>query len=190
MTDTTTRTNDPYFEWLCRKVGIGAQYGKPYVRLLSELHSYKFDTRALPELDVNRAYDGLGLRVIFMEKYGEVGSSTNRGACTMLEFLVALAGRMSFLMGDESQESLRPRYFYCMIRNLRLLKLTDERFDELNGEFFVLDAVQRVLERRYDADGDGGLFPLRHCVHEDMRTVEIWYQMQKWLSEHCAIDIE
>ena len=185
----TTRTNDPYFEWLCKKVKVGAQYGRSYTRLALELHSYKFDTRNLLPMDVNRAYDGLQLRVRFMERYGEVGSSTNRGPCTMLEFLVAIAGRMSFLMGNENQESKRPEYFWAMIRNVGLLKLTDERFDELNGDFFVFEAVDRVLERRYEANGLGGLFPLVHHL-ADQRDVEIWYQMQAWLGEHCAIDIE
>ena len=185
-----TRTNDPYFEWLCRKVKIGAQYGKPYVKLARELHSYKYDTRDMLPMDENRAYDGLELRVIFMNQYGEVGSSTNRGACTMLEFLVGLAGRMNFLMGDENTESKRPYYFFSMIRNLMLLKFSDERFEEANGEFFVRDAVERILHRNYDRDGSGGLFPLRNPEAGDQRKKEIWYQMQAWLSEHCAIDIE
>lgn len=186
---TTKTTNDPYFAWLCEKAKIGEQYGKPYVRLAQELHSVPFHPGKKIHMDENRVYDGFAMRVRFMSKYGEVGSSTNRGACTMLEFLVGLASKMSFLMGEENQPSKTAEYFWHLIRNLRLLKLKDDDFDELHGELLVEDAVQRVQERNYGYDGDGGLFPLRRATM-DQRNVEIWYQMQAWLSEHCAIDIE
>lgn len=187
----TTRTiptiidNDPYFQWLCKKVGVGK--GKPYLRMTTLLHQLIF--RPSIEMDGNRANDGLMLRVEFMQRYGEYGSSTNRGACTMLEFLIGLAKRMSFLMGEEGQPSKTEHYFWCLIRNLRLLKLTDERYDDLNGDFFVEEAVQRVLDRSYDAYGNGGLFPLRYAVNGYMEA-DIWYQMQAWLGEHCEINID
>lgn len=184
-----TPTNDPYLKWLCDKVKLGEEYGKPYTKLACELHQQKFIPNEDSPMDKNRIYDGVSLRVQFMQMYGELGSSTNRGSCTMLEFLVAISERMAFLMGAENEENKAPLYFWCLIRNLRLLKLNDDRFDILNGEFFVEDAVRRVLDRNYDYNGDGGLFPLFRPM-EDQRNVEIWYQMQAWLGEHCSIDIE
>lgn len=184
-----TKTNDPYFDWMCKKVGVGGTDGRPYILLLRELHNIRFITRNMHPMDINRMYDGLELRRQFMKKYGEVGTSTNRGSCTMLEFLVALAGKMSFLMGSEAEESKRPDYFLQLIRNLRLLKLTDDRFDILHGDFHVDDAAHRIMNRLYSADGDGGLFPLRKPT-VDQRTIEIWAQMHAWLSEHCAIAID
>lgn len=187
----TTRNskNDPYFVWLCNKAKIGEQFGKPYAKLASELHELIFRPNKRVPMDDNRTYDGFAMRVRFIERYGEVGSSTSRGACTMLEFLVGLAEKMSFLMGEEGRPSKTAEYFWYILVNLRLIKLTDDRFEELNGEFFVDEAVQRVLDRTYGADGDGGLFPLKRAGI-DQRNVEIWYQMQSWLAEHCAIDIE
>ena len=185
----TWKRDDPYFAWLCYKARIGEQYEKPYTRLAFELHSLIFKPSKAVPMDENRIYDGFAMRVRFIGKYGEVGSSTNRGPCTMFEFLVGISEKMGFLMGDENGESKTSEYFWHLIRNMRLLKLTDDEFDELNGEFFVEEAVQRILDRNYGYDGDGGLFPLRRA-NVDQRKVEIWYQMQAWLNEHCAIDIE
>lgn len=194
MTETrmTARTtyeanNDPYFQWLCKKTEIPSR--RPYKRLASELHTLIFQPGSAIETDANRANDGLQLRVAFMERYGVKGSSANRGPCTMLEFLIGLAGRMAFIMGEEGNPLHTSYYFWRMIENLRLVKLSDDRFDELNGDFFVQEAVDRVLYRTYDSNGNGGLFPLRHS-DKDQRTVEIWYQMQEWLLESGDVEIE
>lgn len=185
---TMTRTGDPYFDWMCQRVGIGEQFGRPYRKLAHELHETRFRPTMDIPMDGNRIYDGLEMRLRFMHKYGEGGSSTDRGPCTMLEFLVGMAEKMSFLMSDEKNQAYkRTEYFWHLIRNLRLLRLTDDIFDERHGEFHVRDAVERVVNRTYDANGDGGLFPLRN-PKEDQRYVDIWYQMHAWLAEHCSID--
>ena len=79
-------------------------------------------------------------------------------------------------------------YFGVLIRNLKLNKLTDENWDILNGDFFVEDAVFRVINRQFDYDGKGGLFPLRH-PNEDQRCDEIWYQMHAWLNENSDVEL-
>ena len=179
--------NDPYFQWLCKKVGIPAK--RKYERLAKELHMLIFKPGSAIETDANRANDGLQLRVEFMERYGARGSSSNRGPCTMLEFLIGLAGRMAFIMGEEGNPLHTCYYFWQMIENLRLMKLSDDWFEEGHGDFFVQEAVDRVLYRTYDRDGRGGLFPLREPKN-DQRTVEIWYQMQEWLLESGDVEVE
>ena len=183
-----TAGTDPYFQWLCRKEDMHS-VGRGYMTMAEHLHELIFKPTVRNAMDSNRANDGLQLRVQFMERYGELGSSTNRGPCTMLEFLIGVAKRMSFLMGGENEPSKTKEYFWHLIKNLRLLKLDDERYWELNGEFFVDDAVQRVLDRTYGSDGNGGLFPLRF-PSEDQRGVDIWMQMHAWLNEHCTINID
>ena len=178
---------DPYFQWLCKRVGIPAR--KKYEKLAAELHRTIFRPGNAIETDANRANDGLQLRVDFMERYGAHGSSDNRGPCTMFEFLIGLARRMAFIMGEENNPLHTSYYFWRMIENLRLKKLDDGRYDELNGDFFVREAVDRVLYRTYDADGNGGLFPLREAEN-DQRKVEIWYQMQQWLLESGDVEVE
>lgn len=194
MTAHTTNANgssqewgDPYFQWLCRRVGIPKRM--PYSRLAEELHGLIFRPGDAIETDKNRANDGLQLRVIFMQRYGASGSATNRGPCTMFEFLIGLAGRMSYVMGTAENDLHTRHYFWKMIENLRLSKLTDERFEELNGEFFVNEAVERLLFRTYESDGSGGLFPLKR-PNKDQRRVEIWYQMQNWLLESGDVEVE
>ena len=183
MTRTTKRiTNDPYFDWLCRKAGIGGD-GRPYILMASLLHQLLFRTDGAIETDSNRVNDGLQLRVQFIERYGLKGSSDNRGPCTMLEFLIGLAKRMSFLTENEEHAKTK-HYFWRLIDNLRLGKLSDDVYERLNGDFFVEEAVNRVLERTYDACGNGGLFPVK-MSQIDQRNVEIWYQMQQWLLENA-----
>lgn len=181
-------TRDPYFDWLCMSIDVGKHPSgrRNYMELCTMLHSIEFQAK-LP-LDVNRAMDGMQLRVTFMQQHGEYGSATNRGGCTMLELLVALSKQMSFMMYGNEAHHRTPYYFSVLMKNLGLWKLTDENWYSLNGEFFVDDAVYRVINRLYDADGKGGLFPLKH-PKEDQRCVEIWYQMHAWLGENCEIDL-
>ena len=183
----TQDRGDPYFQWLCKRVGIPKKM--PYFRLAEELHRLIFRPGDAIETDRNRANDGLQLRVMFMERYGASGSALNRGPCTMFEFLIGLASRMSYVMGSDDNELHTRHYFWKLVENLRLIKLSDQCYEELNGDFFVSEATDRLLFRTYDYNGEGGLFPLKHCS-KDQRTVEIWYQMQSWLLESGDVEME
>ena len=182
------RTRDPYFDWLCLKIGVDNRNPKRnYGQMVAMLHGINY-IPTLP-LDENRANDGIQLRVDFMNAHGPYGSATNRGPCTMLEFLVALAGKMNFLMGSEENWHRTEWYFWRIIRHLGLRKLTDDFWDIGHGEFFVEDACDRVINRKFDYNGNGGLFPLRDPPM-DQREVEVWNQMQAWLFENSDIDLE
>ena len=176
------RSGDPYFEWLCILVGGNTSH-RGYSELLNCLHERTF--RPKMAMDANRGNDGLQLRVDFQREHGPWGSSTNRGPCSYLEFIVGLAKRMSFLMYGEDN-SYTEFYFWKIIDNLGLIRCTDPKWESANGEFFVDDAVYRINERCYSADGSGGLFPLRR-YERDQRAVEIWYQMQSWLLENSDV---
>lgn len=175
-------SGDPYFDWLCILAGEKTSH-RGYSELLSCLHERTFKPRMA--MDANRGNDGLQLRVDFQREHGPWGSSTNRGPCSYLEFIVGLAKRMSFLMyGEENRYT--DYYFWKIVDNLGLSKCTDPKWGIANGEFFVDDAVYRVNERCFCADGSGGLFPLRHA-ERDQRGIEIWYQMQAWLLENSDV---
>ena len=176
------RSGDPYFEWLCILAGAQTTH-RGYSELLSYLHEKVF--RPKLAMDTNRGNDGLQLRVDFQSEHGPWGSSTNRGPCSYLEFLLGLSKRMSFLMHGEGN-SHTEYYFWRLIVNLGLIKCTDDHWYEMNGEFFVDDAVYRVNERVYSGDGRGGMFPLSR-PSRDQRGVEIWYQMQAWLMENSDV---
>ena len=181
-------TKDPYFDWLCLTIGIdGRVQGRNYIQLARALHETEF--RAKLPADNNRAMDGMHLRVDFMQTHGAYGTATNRGGCTMLEMLTAIAKRMSFLMYGNEKRHQTGYYFRTLLKNLGLDKLTDDRWDMVNGDFFTEDAVYRVVDRQYEWDGKGGLFPLK-TPRGDQRGVEIWYQMQAWLGENSDINLD
>ena len=175
-------SKDPYFDWLCIMIN-----NRNYTELVRYLHQTEFRAR-LPA-DQNRGMDGMHLRVDFMERHGAFGSATNRGPCTMLEFLIGVAKHMSFLMHGNESDHRTAYYFWVLIRNLGLDKCTDENWHAVNGEFYADDAIDRVLNRQYDRNGKGGLFPLKHST-QDQRKVEIWYQMHAWLGENSEICLD
>lgn len=171
--------SDPYFDWLCMLIGTDG-----HKQLVSSLHGIAFHPAI--EMDANRGADGLQLRVEFMNEHGPWGSSSNRGPCTMLELLVALARRMSFLTGGEGYHGQTGYYFWRMMENLGLNKITDDRWEIMNGPFFVEDACWRINERQYSRNGEGGIFPLRNPSGDQRRT-EIWYQMNAWMIENSDV---
>lgn len=185
---TRRQTGDPYFDWLCIKIGVNPNNPRRnYGEMVRMLHGINY----IPvlEMDENRATDGIQLRVDFMDIHGPYGSSTNRGPCTMLEFLIGVAMKMNFLMGEEENHHRTEWYFWRLIRHMGLRKFTDDHWNYDNGELFVEDAVDRVINRKYLPSGEGGLFPLRG-YYEDQTKCEIWKQMQYWLSENSDIDLQ
>lgn len=77
------------------------------------------------------------------------------------------------LYGDRKSQ-----WFWSMINTLNLSGMTDDRFDE----FFVKDRVNIFLARKYEPDGQGGLFKIRNC-RRDLRDVEIWTQLCWYLDQ-------
>ena len=67
-------------------------------------------------------------------------------------------------------------WFWEMISSLGLKSMSDAQFDET----VVDQATVRFMDRRYKRNGQGGLFTVEHCKY-DMRTVEIWWQMNWYL---------
>jgi hypothetical protein len=176
------KNNDPYFAWLCKKVNV-SENGNRYELMAEKMHQMIFKTDNLVERDDNRALDGIDMRSEYIDKYGKNGSAIDKRGCTVLEFLVALARRMSFLMTGHDQGTRAGYYFKQMLINLRIQKLDDDRYYELNGDFYVEDAVYRIENRLYEPNGTGGLFPTKHST-KDQRYEEIWYQMHSWLLEN------
>jgi hypothetical protein len=46
----------------------------------------------------------------------------------------------------------------------------------------IEDILDIFVERKYDPNGYGGLFPLR-CPKHDQREIEIWYQFNEYLED-------
>ena len=163
-----------YFEWL---VSIIAQnrYDNDisYEKLLSYLHSIEF-TYSIPR-DSNREADGKELRYRFSKINSKHRDATLYldGPCSVLEMIIALAIRCEESIMDDTRYGDRTsQWFWGMISNLGLGSMTDNSFDE----DYVKYCVNRFLNREYAPDGRGGLFTIRNC-EEDLRKVEIWYQL-------------
>ena len=162
-----------YFEWMYDLV-CGARYSREtsYKKLLRYLHSVEF-RYSIPR-DSNRAVDGVDLRYRFfyMNEYDTRPNWPDDYECSVLEMMVALSIKCEDIMGDDRFGDRTGQWFWGMIVNLGLGSMTDDRFDELYAE----DVINIFLDRRYDPDGKGGLFRIKHC-RQDLRNVEIWYQM-------------
>lgn len=63
-----------------------------------------------------------------------------------------------------------------MITSIGLGGMSDSSFDKR----YTTDCVTRLLNRDYEPNGKGGLFIIQDC-EQDLREVEIWYQMNWYL---------
>lgn len=170
--------DDRYFEWLYSNIASVRNRNptRSYWELTRTLYTTEF-TWFVPN-DDNRIMDGQALRQEFIDSYGpdEVDYSWLEMGCSFLEMLIALGRRASF----ESKGSPGD-WFWLMIKNLGLIDYSDDIFEVSIFEE-VKEALERINQRTYEADGRGGLFPLRN-PREDQRRVEIRYQLAAYLLE-------
>lgn len=171
--------DDRYFEWLYGLVASVKNRNpqRSYWELLRTLYTTEF-VWFIPN-DDNRIVDGQALRQEFMDETGTDGFAEPNWlymGASFLEMLIALARRASFeAVGTPGA------WFWQMIKNLELLNYNDEIFEVSIFEE-VKEALERVNQRTYLANGDGGLFPLRR-PREDQREIEIRYQLAAYLLE-------
>ena len=171
--------------WLCSRVDIGPEYSN----LAGYLFDYKF--RWVLDHDKSRAVDGQDLRYYFgceigINDYIDIGRSD---WASVLEVLVAFAMRIERqVMGDDDLGDRTATWFWEMMRNLSLAKMTNDSFN--------LDEVNRILDvwldRKFDSNGRFSPFPLNQggplmgqfCpknANLDQKTVDLWYQMQTYM---------
>lgn len=182
MNDARAEIEARYFDWLYELVcGKWEPRNLSFRRLLLFLHSTPF----IPdnEMDDNRAVDGTDLRYRFAREndisYEIINASLTSG-CSMLEMMVALALRCEeHIMEDPEAGNRAGQWFWNMVVSLGLAAMDDNRFSEHRAEF----VIERFNRRDYQPNGAGGLFTLQR-PKEDMRTLDIWYQMMAYLNEN------
>lgn len=162
-----------YFEWLLRIVCTNHQ-SKRYRLLLEEL--FYTDFFWVLDKDVNREHDGLNLREDFARESGIFIPTDIR--CKVLEMMVALSIRCERDIMANDVDDRTGEWFWDMIRNLGLMDMDNEHFSAEN----VRDILAGFLNRTYKKDGDGSLFYIPGC-NKDLRKIEIWYQMNMYLSD-------
>lgn len=141
----------------------------PYRHLAAKMMDIPF--RARLEGDKNRAADGESLR----RRYSDVPSD----GCTVMEMLVGLSQRMTFMDGEDEAY-----WFETFIVNLGLGWLDDIQWESRphESEEGADRIIRNWMDRKFESDGSGGLFPLDHPEY-DQRDVEIWYQANAYLME-------
>lgn len=173
-----------YLGWLYDLVcGPEVETEPSYRLLISELYNYTFEP-IINEMDTPRLIDGDNLRYRFGDEQGYekevIEDCLFLYPCSVLELLVALASRFEDQIMDNTTFGDRTSlWFWIMITNLGLNEYTDERFDP--------DAVRRILyifvNRQYNRDGSGGnIFVFKNRT-QDIRKIDIWYQMCWFISD-------
>lgn len=168
-----------YLEWLYKRA-IGALQAKnpslTYWKLAKHLNSIPFHWYV--RNDDNRAEDGKCLRDEFIDEMAiedlEIGWL--QLDCSMLEMFIAFADRAAFETDMNNGD-----WFWIFMENLGLRSLSDRAWDD-DAEQHVDEVCERIILRKYQRNGAGGLFPLRHAI-QDQRKVELAYQLATYLLE-------
>lgn len=169
-----------YFQWM-RSLVCNSEKSYSYIKLMHELNCIEFTYQIA--MDGNRAEDGINLRYRFGREEafpdGLIASYLDDRPCSVFEMLVALSMRCEeHIMSNPDVGNRTGKWFWTMIFNLDLGGM-----DDLNFNKQIVDRiVQKLLERKYAKNGEGGLFG-RRIGKTDMRTVDIWYQMCWFLDD-------
>ena len=168
-----------YFEWLYNYACKGRiNEHISFRKLFANLHDTQFDFYI--RNDVNRAMDGVNLRYRFatVVRDDEAFDILSDYPCSVLEMMLALAIRTEEQIMDDPQYGDRTQqWFWGMLSNIGISSISDDVYDEQ----YVNERIYRLLERRYEPNGKGGLFYIRDC-DTDLRDVEIWTQLCWYLN--------
>lgn len=172
---------EEYFRWLYDIVCANRHVdGISYEKVLRQMHDTEFTY--LIARDENRAESGMELRYRFAVESGykycaDKIQADLEAPCSILEMMVALAiSCEEALMEDADYGNRTSQWFWTMMLSLGLSQYRDSRYDRR-----IVDGIlTRFLNREYASNGKGGLFTVRDC-DEDMRSLEIWAQMCRYL---------
>jgi len=171
---------EEYYKWLCGFIFTSRR--RCYKRLVKYLHGVEF-TYFIP-FDENRAEDGLSLRGRFANDKGysedHILNMLGDDPCSVLEMMIALAIRCEeHIMEDLEYGDRTGQWFWSMVDNAGYNKLTDLEFNSREAE----EITDRILKREYGPCGEGGLFYIKSRC-EDLREVELWYQLCWYLESY------
>jgi len=179
MTSYDKPLDELYIEWLYKSFVGATSNPNPnstFWELAKQLYEMPFTW--IIEDDGNRAERGKELRQDFIRECEIQDIEVNwlQIDCSVLEMLASLACRASFESWGEPGD-----WFWKFLENLGLNHYNDRIYSKAIME--EVDAVvRRWLDREYEKDGVGGLFPRQHA-ERDQTKVNIWYQLQGYLLE-------
>lgn len=173
-----------YFKWLLKHIDDSIIFE----RFCWMLHRNVFTRRV--GNDVNRAVDGINLRVRFLDDLSEanidprLSNELMSQECSWFEMLVALANALDYLYEGGTRD-----WFVELINNMGLIQALNTPDISLVNDYNEVDqravdnATVTVDKSLFTAHGRGGLFPLQTNNHPDQREVEIWEQHAAYVSE-------
>lgn len=174
-----------YFEWLKKQVEF-LNFPERYDKLFSILHKREFIWKH--PMDRNRGSEALELRNLYFEETGKK-APYHPAQATVLELLVSISKRMNFICTQYDEDKTKV-IFWRLIANLGLNDMYDRHYDYLGGDDAANYIIGRFLDREYDADGtNGGLFPMANA-RQNQREIELWYQMNQYLSDPNGEDLK
>ena len=133
-------------------------------------------------LDVNRGEDGIALRLNYsVNRCIDPGylDSVLGPNCTVLEMMVALAIRCELdVAGDPSGENRTSHWFDVMLESMGLTQYTGDSYKDDS----VASIIWKMQNHDYLPNGEGGLFKIPNGTGFDMTKIEIWSQMNAYIS--------
>lgn len=178
---------DRYFEWLKNRVDF-LDFPECYDRLFNRLHEMPFRWRH--PMDKNRATEALALRLKYSNEIGKkINFLTNMSSPSVFELLISISEKMNFICSSFDEDKTKI-IFWRLLSNLELSDMSDPNYERFGGNWTVDMVLNRFLDREYDVDGrNGGLFPMIN-PRENQREVELWYQMNQYLSDPNGEDLK
>jgi len=159
-----------YFNWLISQIEVPSR-GNTYNDLFAKMHATEFVW--ILTGDDNRLQDAVDVRFEFLQKRRNDPLADR--PVSMLEVLIALSRRVAWIANHS------PNYWaWQLIKNLRLHKASDPLTSR--KEETVENALEILIWRMYERDGQGGFFPLKYPT-EDQTKKEIWDQMNLYVNE-------
>jgi len=178
--------SEVYLDWLMNQIRDEDSWKlKTHQKLIRQLHNTTF--LVCDPNDQAREDDGYDLRWRYKWDAGLMDNGNYvfvnnipDEKCSILEMMIALAMRAdeNFTRGSNLTA---PFIFWSMVKSLGLLGETDNIYDEIN----VMYRLDTFNNRMYEPNGHGGLFILR-TSDENMRNIDIWNQLCRWINENYA----
>lgn len=154
--------HDSYFSGLYRTVFGNNQ---EWYDVMMDLNEIDFRWDPSIKYDENRAEDGLQLRRDFLFTAGHAGDfqGIDEVPASFFEVYVGLGKKMAHLLDRDLPTTM-------------VYLLAIGPFETYLDRDEVFAIAERVMDRDYEYDGHGGLFPLRNPPR-DQRLVELLYQL-------------
>lgn len=176
--------NNKYFKWLKEKVDF-LDFPDTYNQLFAVLYNTEFIWKH--PMDKNRATDAINLRLEYHLETG-LNAPGKHMPANVLEVLISLAKRMNFISSSFDEDRTKI-IFWRLLSNLDLSRMDDPNYLNIGGDDRVDIILTRWMNRLYESDGRGGLFPMQK-PRQNQREIEIWYQMNQYLSDPNGEDLK